>query len=97
MQFFTHLECSVPCGARCWRATISMRRAAGRAIAGWRPRPNMWRYRELMPLFDGEQPVTLGEGWTPLLHARLGARSACANLFVKDESLNPTGSSRRAG
>ena len=35
----------------------------------------MWRYRELMPLFDGEEPVTLGEGWTPLLHARrLGAR-----------------------
>ena len=36
--------------------------------------PNMWRYRELMPLFDGEQPLTLGEGWTPLVHARrLGA------------------------
>ena len=36
--------------------------------------PNMWRYRELMPLFDGEEPVTLGEGWTPLIHAqRLGA------------------------
>jgi threonine synthase len=34
----------------------------------------MWRYRELMPLFDGEQPLTLGEGWTPLIHAkRLGA------------------------
>ena len=36
----------------------------------------MWRYRELMPLFDGEQPITLGEGLTPLMHARrLGARS----------------------
>ena len=34
----------------------------------------MWRYRELMPLFDGEAPVTLGEGLTPLIHARaLGA------------------------
>ena len=32
--------------------------------------PTMWRYRELMPLFDGEQPITLGEGWTPLIHAR---------------------------
>ena len=34
----------------------------------------MWRYRELMPLFDDEEPVTLGEGFTPLLHATaLGA------------------------
>ena len=30
----------------------------------------MWRYRELMPLFDGEAPLTLGEGWTPLMHTR---------------------------
>jgi len=29
----------------------------------------MWRYRELMPVFDDEVPVTLGEGFTPLLHA----------------------------
>ncbi len=36
--------------------------------------PNMWRYRELLPLFEGETPVTLGEGFTPLFHARsLGA------------------------
>ena len=35
--------------------------------------PNMWRYRELMPLLPGDEPVTLGEGFTPLLHAkRLG-------------------------
>ena len=36
--------------------------------------PNMWRYRELMPLFDGEQPLTLGEGWTPLIHAQAARR-----------------------
>lgn len=37
--------------------------------------PNMWRYHELMPLFDGEAPVSLGEGLTPLLDATtLGAR-----------------------
>ena len=30
----------------------------------------MWRYRELMPLLDGEEPITLGEGFTPLLPAR---------------------------
>jgi hypothetical protein len=37
----------------------------------------MWRYRELMPLLESEkgldQPVTLGEGWTPLLRARVNA------------------------
>src|SRR5262245_42058908 len=49
--------------------------------------PNMWRYRELMPLFGGEAPVTLGEGFTPLPHARrLGARLGLRRLFIKDES-----------
>jgi threonine synthase len=58
----------------------------------------MWRYRELMPLFDGEQPLTLGEGWTPLLHARrLGASLGLSRLFVKDESLNPTNSFKARG
>ena len=58
----------------------------------------MWRYRELMPLFDGEQPLTLGEGWTPLIHAtRLGAELGVSRLFVKDESLNPTNSFKARG
>jgi threonine synthase len=58
----------------------------------------MWRYRELMPLFDGEQPLTLGEGWTPLIHAkRLGAPLGLSRLFVKDESLNPTNSFKARG
>jgi threonine synthase len=58
----------------------------------------MWRYRELMPLFDGEQPVTLGEGWTPLIHAaRLGTDLGLTRLFVKDESLNPTNSFKARG
>jgi threonine synthase len=60
--------------------------------------PNMWRYRELMPLFDDEQPLTLGEGWTPLMHARrLGAQLGLERLFVKDESLNPTNSFKARG
>jgi threonine synthase len=59
--------------------------------------PNMWRYREVMPLFEGEEPVTLGEGWTPLVHAeRLGRRFGVPRLFIKDESLNPTNSFRLA-
>jgi threonine synthase len=58
----------------------------------------MWRYRELMPLFDGEEPTTLGEGWTPLVHARrLGADLGLSRLFVKDESLNPTNSFKARG
>jgi threonine synthase len=51
-----------------------------------------------MPLFDGEEPLTLGEGWTPLIHARrLGAELGLDRLFVKDESLNPTNSFKARG
>ena len=58
----------------------------------------MWRYRELLPVFDGEEPVTLGEGFTPLIHARrLGARLGMTRLFIKDESLNPTNSFKARG
>src|SRR5687767_7456926 len=58
----------------------------------------MWRYRELMPLLDGEEPLTLGEGWTPLIHAkRHGATLGLPHLFVKDESLNPTNSFKARG
>ena len=58
----------------------------------------MWRYREILPLFDDEAPVTLGEGWTPLLHAaRLGRTLGLDRLYVKDESLNPTNSFKARG
>jgi threonine synthase len=60
--------------------------------------PSMWRYRELMPLLPGDEPVTLGEGLTPLLHARrLGATLGLDRLFIKDESLNPTNSFKARG
>ena len=60
--------------------------------------PNMWRYREMMPLLEGEEPVTLGEGFTPLIHAtRLGASLGLDRLLVKDESLNPTNSFKARG
>src|SRR5258707_1651269 len=55
----------------------------------------LWRYREVPP--PGE-PVTLGEGMTPLvLAARLGASMGLQRLFVKDEGLNPTGSFKARG
>ena len=60
--------------------------------------PTMWRYRELMPIFDDETPVSLGEGFTPLVHAtRLGAQLGLPRLFIKDESLNPTNSFKARG
>jgi threonine synthase len=62
-----------------------------------RPR-SMWRYRELMPLLSGDEPVTLGEGFTPLIHARrLGASLGLDRLMIKDESLNPTNSFKARG
>ena len=51
-----------------------------------------------MPLFDDEQPVTLGEGFTPLVHARsLGESLGLDRLYIKDESLNPTNSFKARG
>ena len=114
MSYFTHLECSSPCGAAAYDprveqhlcvcgAPLLARYDLERARA-WQKHtlvgrePNMWRYRELMPLFDGEAPVTLGEGWTPLIHAtRIGADLGLSRVFVKDESLNPTNSFKARG
>lgn len=60
--------------------------------------PNMWRYREMLPLLPGDEPVTLGEGFTPLFHAtRLGATLKLQRLYIKDESLNPTNSFKARG
>src|SRR5262249_12086965 len=60
--------------------------------------PSLWRYRELLPLPLEEEPVTLGEGMTPLLHcARLGQQLGLSKLFVKDESQVPTGSFKSRG
>jgi threonine synthase len=58
----------------------------------------MWRYREWLPLADGEAPVTLGEGGTPLLAVpRLAERHGLRALRVKDEGPNPTGSFKARG
>jgi threonine synthase len=59
--------------------------------------PTMWRYSPVLPPAD-ENIISLGEGWTPLLRTkRLGARMGAANLWVKDEGLNPTGSFKARG
>src|SRR5438067_4139756 len=55
-----------------------------------RGRPaTMWRYHEVLP---GENPVTLGEGFTPMLPSRENP-----NVYIKDEGLNPTGSFKARG
>ena len=60
--------------------------------------PTMWRYREVLPLAEGEEWVSLGEGLTPLLPApRLGARLGLPRLTVKEEGGNPTGSFKARG
>jgi len=114
MSFFTHLECSVPCGAprldpkqKHFLCSCGAPLLARYDLDGARSWPrdslrgresNMWRYRELMPLFDGEQPVTLDEGFTPLFHATaLGATIGLDRLYIKDESLNPTNSFKARG
>jgi threonine synthase len=59
---------------------------------------SLWRYREVLPVAYDENIVTLGEGWTPLLHAkRLGGQLGLPELFIKDESPNPTGSFKARG
>jgi threonine synthase len=62
-----------------------------------RERPaNLWRYAEVLPGSDA--PVSLGEGMTPLLEASFLARDlGLARLWIKDESLNPTGSFKARG
>jgi threonine synthase len=60
--------------------------------------PTMWRYREVLPVQDEGRAVKLGEGYTPLLHARrLGECLGLPHLYVKDEGLNPTGSFKARG
>ena len=63
------------------RVRLTLRDLAGRA-------PSLWRYREMLPLVEGE--VSLCEGMTPLL-------TVAPNVWVKDESRNPTGSFKARG
>jgi threonine synthase len=70
-----------------------MRGQAGRAqvahdasTGGW---AGMWRYRSVLP---DVEPVTLGEGWTPVIQSR-----RYKNAVVKEEGANPTGSFKARG
>jgi threonine synthase len=74
-----------------------IREAVTPATIATRP-PTLWRYRELLPLPLDAEPVTLGEGMTPLLPCpRLGKQLGLTDLWVKDESQLPTGSFKSRG
>ncbi len=58
----------------------------------------MERYRRYLPISDATPALTLGEGGTPLVHARrLGAAIGLSNLHLKVEGQNPTGSFKDRG
>ena len=114
MNFVTHIECSSckrhypPRRAYnlcpdC-RSPLQVRYDLGSAAEAMkrdqiqgRPK-SMWRYREVMPVDQDAHILSLGEGSTPLLHARkLGAAMGLENLFIKDEAQNPTGSFKARG
>jgi threonine synthase len=59
-------------------------------------KPSMWRYAEVLP--GSEDPVSLGEGMTPLEPVRFVGRALqLERVFVKDEAINPTGSFKARG
>ncbi len=114
MNFLTHLECGLCKETmepnKVWKLCpkcskpLLVRYDLQAAKKSIRPdiisqrEPNMWRYRELLPVSNPANILTLGEGFTPLHHARrLGNELGFANLYIKDEGLNPTGSFKARG
>src|ERR1700761_1008787 len=65
------------------REDIAARAAASPASLG------MWRYSSVLP---DVAPVTLGEGWTPMLHSK-----RYPGLYIKEEGANPTGTFKARG
>ena len=59
---------------------------------------SLWRYAKMLPVIKSKFKLTLGEGFTPLIHAqKLGCKIGMENLFIKDEGLNPTTSFKARG
>jgi len=58
----------------------------------------MWRWHEFLPVIERQNMVTLGEGDTALLEvSRIGNQLGLSNLYLKDESSNPTGTFKARG
>jgi threonine synthase len=104
-----HLDCSACDHSQAGDTLASICPACGQPLlvhydSPWpsrdaiRPRWDMWRYAAVLPLRDDEQPITLGEGTTPLHELPALAREiGVARLWVKDEGLNPTASFKARG
>jgi threonine synthase len=110
-MFLMHLECTA-CGLQhpwsqlqnlclsCQKPLLAIvdLAAAGRTLkretVATRDK-TLWRYREVLPLPGDVEPVSLGEGGTPLLRAEKFGEDI--DLWVKDESLNPTQSFKARG
>jgi len=109
---FAHLICT-KCGAlyeRDRRLNLCPRDVCGGPLfARYHPSPldredfacrpkTIWRWHEMMPVEESANIVSLGEGGTPLLRAgRLAERGDFSDLWIKDESGNPTGSFKARG
>jgi threonine synthase len=107
-----HLECSA-CGTRgepeglptvcpaCgqpWLVRYPDRRLSLTDRAEIHRGHGMWRFRRFLPMAEGEAPVTLGEGDTPLLRLDRAAPALGYDaIWLKDESTNPTGSFKARG
>src|SRR5712692_4699053 len=114
MSFVSHVECTICGQRHDAKRLLSVCERCGQMLAvrydvervaravtkdGLRQRPpGMYRFRELTPLDDGEEPVTLGEGGTPLLALpRLAAHLGLRHVWGKDEGQNPTGTFKARG
>src|SRR5947199_3526784 len=110
-MFLTHLECSACGLQHPWSCLQNLclscskplfaifdlaaaTRTLTRETLGTREK-SLWRYREVLPLPDNVEPVSLGEGGTPLLHAQKFGDDI--DLWIKDESINPTQSFKARG
>ena len=86
--------------ARPWAVEYDLERVRDSVSFGevGRRARGMWRWREVLPLSRDEEPVSLGEGDTPLLSVtRFAERLGLGSVYVKDEALNPTGSFKARG
>ncbi|HEU4721549.1 MAG TPA: threonine synthase [Gemmatimonadaceae bacterium] len=104
-----HLECSACDHVGSGRAIASVCPRCGQPLlvrydSPWPARDvvgerwDMWRYRAVLPIDDTEQPVSLGEGVTPLLEApQLAREVGVGRLWIKDEGRNPTASFKARG
>ncbi len=91
----TLCECGSPLFARYDLARAALEMRPGHLALR---EPTLWRYREVLPIEDLDERVTLGEGFTPLVPApRLGERLRLPKLLVKEEGVNPTGSFKARG